>query len=55
MFDVCGTRKGGGLYREAFETQAEAIRTARAICESFDVTDDNGYQVYQEFPKTRWV
>lgn len=55
MFELCGTLKGGGLLHEAYGTQAEAVRIGHKFCESFDVTDKDGFQVYLEFPKTRWV
>jgi hypothetical protein len=55
LFELCGTLKGGGLLHESYADSAEAIRIGKKFCESFEVLDSDGFQIYNEFPRTRWV
>jgi hypothetical protein len=55
MFELIGTAKVGGLVHEAFESQDEAMVKARRVCESFEILDKDGYQVFVDYPPVRWV
>lgn len=55
-YEVIGTTRKGVNVNASYMTQAEAIKWARTVCESFEVRrlrDD--VQVHVEYPRTSWA